>query len=188
MTGRAPAAADSSNDSSLDLPSSNELGPADYALAVDEALSMVSERLISRMHPSPENLKKLQGGLAALSKFVRQIIYPREGNAELNKLMTTFQSRGDDLLGMLGGTLSSLNDYIETLEELGPSGTITIESPADLDASIDAKGKKRDAFIKELDQLQLWFQQAVKPLRLERSSAGARPDGATGAPEAATDV
>jgi hypothetical protein len=188
MTGGASAAADSSDDSSLDLPSSNELGPADYAVAVDEALWGVSERLISRKHPSPESLKKLQSGLAALSKFVRQIIYPREADAELNELIRTFQARGDDLLGMLGGTLSSLNDYIETLEELGPSGTIAIESPADLDASIDAKGKKRDAFIKELDQLQLWFQQTVKPLRLERSSTGARPGTATGAPDAATDV
>jgi hypothetical protein len=164
MTGGASPASDPNADPSFSLPSSENFDPVGYALAVDEALWVVSERLISRKHPFPTNLKNLQEGLVDLGKFMRQTMYPREAVAGPNELMATLRAQGDTLPGMLGRTLSSLSDYVETLEELGPSGD-TINSPADFDAAVDAKGKKRDAFINEFDQLQLKFQETVRPLR-----------------------
>jgi hypothetical protein len=165
MTGGASPTPDPVGELSLSLPSVDESDPLGYTLAVDDALWEVSERLISRKHPSVTNLINLRKGLVALTKFIRQVMYPRKADAELNKLKETFGSDGISLLDMLDRTLSFLSNYIETLEELGPTGTVTVDSPADLGVSVDVKGEKRDPFIQEFNQLQRKFQETVKPLR-----------------------
>jgi hypothetical protein len=165
MTGEAPGAPDPVDEPPPNLPSSDELNPVDYVLSVDEALWEVSGRLIPGKHLSVRNLMKLRDDLAALAKFMREMIYPREANTELNELKRTFDPHGDSFLDMLTRTLTTLSDYIETLQGLEPGGTVAVGSPTSLGASVNVKGKKRDAFIKEFNQLQLKFQMTVNSLR-----------------------
>jgi hypothetical protein len=145
--------------------------PVNYVLAADEGLYKVSERLISREHPSTANLKNLRKGLVSLAKFMNRMIYPREADEQLSELKKNFEPHRDSLVAMLGKTLSSLSDYIETLEALGETGTDTARSPADLGASVTVKGEKRDTFIEHFNAFRLKFQMVVKPLRPEGTSA-----------------